>query len=110
MILNRPDAVDLAWRSSLVVSNLHLALLARADARGRSAGDIAAILERIDLFVELCREQRCWEGPRRFASPHTRWLWGLGRWRDPDVPDRWTPNIGQCAKVAPILKRAGEEQ
>ncbi len=57
-----------------------LALLAEADVRGRRADDLPGLLERVELFGELCREQRCWRRPRAFSSPHARFFYARGRW------------------------------
>ncbi len=62
-----------------------LAMLAEADAAGRRAVDRAELLERVELFRELARENHCYGEPRRFASPHTRALYLQGRDLDPDV-------------------------
>ena len=57
-----------------------LALLAEADVRGRQATDIAGLLDRIELFRELCHAERCLCAPRAFCSPHARFLYARGRW------------------------------
>ncbi len=57
-----------------------LALLAEADVGGRRADDLPSLFERVELFVELCREQRSWRQPRAFASPHARFLYARGKW------------------------------
>lgn len=49
-----------------------LALLAEADVRGRDCGDRQDLLERIALFIELCRDEGCLDGPRAFADDHSR--------------------------------------
>ncbi len=62
-----------------------LALLAEADARGRHCEDLDKLLENIELFAELGREQACLHGPREFASRHTRFLYAHGKWPHCDV-------------------------
>ena len=66
---------DIARRLHAVSQRLpctELALLAEADVRGRDCGDQQDLLERIALFVELCRDEACLDGPRAFASDHSR--------------------------------------
>src|SRR5687767_664522 len=62
-----------------------LALLAEADVRGRVCrGDAGrGLLERVALFRELAREQRCESGPRGFPSDHSRVVYFEDRGRDP---------------------------
>ncbi len=57
-----------------------LALLSEADVAGRQADDLPDLFERVELFAELCREQRCRRQPRAFASPHARFLYARDRW------------------------------
>ncbi len=49
-----------------------LVLLARADVRGRICSDAARLLDNVDVFEELCREQACLRSPRVFASDQSR--------------------------------------
>jgi predicted kinase len=49
-----------------------VALVAEADARGRRAQDQQRLLDNIELFRELAREEACFDAPRRFASDHAR--------------------------------------
>ncbi len=53
----------------------HLALLAEADVRGRICRDSDELLERIALFRELCKEQRCYEQPRQFPDEYSRFIY-----------------------------------
>jgi predicted kinase len=62
----------------------HLALLARADLRGRRATDTNALLERVAFFRDFCAEEGCLEAPRRFASDHARFLYFRGERQSPD--------------------------
>jgi predicted kinase len=66
----------------------HLALLARADTRGRIAPDYEQSLRQIRKFVELCREYACLTAPREFPSDHARFLYFRRVIDDPaaDVP------------------------
>lgn len=61
-----------------------VALLAEADARGRECADKAELLDRVDLFREVARENGCYTSAREFASDHCRYLYFRGRDLDPD--------------------------
>jgi len=61
-----------------------LALVAEADVRGRQCEDREDLLDRIRLFVDLCREERCLDAPRAFPSPHSRFLYFRGERTSPD--------------------------
>jgi len=61
----------------------HLTLLAEADVRGRSCNDQSELLERVELFRELCRELKCYEQPYPFASAHSRFVYFQHEQRDP---------------------------
>ncbi len=76
----RDDGARSAVLASQSVRCDLLALLAEADVRGRVADDLPGLFERVELFAELCREQRCWRRPRAFASSHARFLYARGRW------------------------------
>jgi predicted kinase len=61
-----------------------LALLAEADVRGRICPDQQRLLDNVALFAEICREEGCLTGPRRFASDHARFLYFRDERRHPD--------------------------
>ena len=67
-----------------------LALLARADARGRRIATdgetrgLGRALLNIDLFSELCAEAGCLSAPFPFPSDHSRFLYYRTPGRDPD--------------------------
>jgi predicted kinase len=84
-----------------------LAMLARADARGRVWGGIAVSVESIDRFTELCAEHGCLTTPRRFPSDHARFLYFQGRTDDPDadVP----PPAGPVMTVMSGLPGSGKD-
>jgi predicted kinase len=63
-----------------------LAVLAEADARGRTCRDQGRILDNIALFTEFCREQRCLNTPFPFPSDHSRFLYFRQEGRCPEVP------------------------
>lgn len=81
--LQRDDPARQVITASMTVRCDHLALLAEADVRGRTSDDQQELLERVELFRELCREQGCYAAPRAFASDHARFLYFAGRERDP---------------------------
>ncbi|MFX1678536.1 AAA family ATPase [Mitsuaria sp. CC2] len=59
---------ELSCRLSLPL----LAALAEADMRGRVCEDRQRVLDHIELFRELAREEGCYGQPRAFADAHTR--------------------------------------
>lgn len=83
-LLERPDQEKLLFRMSLTLRCDHLAMLSRADAIGRMAADKHKLQQRIDLFEELAMEHGCLEGPRRFPSDHSRFLYFRKEMRDPE--------------------------
>lgn len=71
-------------RLSHEVDLVHLAALAEADMRGRSFHDQASVLDDIELFRELAREEGCYGQPRAFADDFTRLRYFNGEALDPD--------------------------
>jgi predicted kinase len=87
-LVDRDDAQRVAAEVSLHARCDLLALVAEADIRGRTCADMARIVDQIELFRELCRDEGCFSSPRRFASDHTRFVYfraGSGAGRHPDV-------------------------
>lgn len=71
---------ELSWHLDIPL----LAMLAEADMRGRICVDQQKVLDNIELFRELAREEGCYGQPRPFADAHTR----LAYFRGADVhPD-----------------------
>lgn len=62
-----------------------LAMLSRADTRGRTAADNDRALSDIERFADLARRHDCFAGPRRFPSDHARYLYFRRMHDDPDV-------------------------
>lgn len=58
---------SLSWQLSIPL----LAMLAEADIRGRICMDQQQVLDNIELFRELAREEDCYGKPRVFADEHT---------------------------------------
>lgn len=63
-----------------------LAALAEADMRGRICADMAGVLDNIELFRELARQEGCYGRPRAFADAHTRVSYFRGADVHPDYP------------------------
>jgi predicted kinase len=58
---------ELSWQMDITL----LAMLAEADMRGRICPDRQRILDAVELFRELAREEGCYGQPRAFADAHT---------------------------------------
>lgn len=71
----KPNPQKSVIRASQVVRCDWLAMLAEADVRGRECADQLELLQRIDLFREFCQENDCLDHPRRFPSPHSRFIY-----------------------------------
>ncbi|KHS91433.1 metal-dependent phosphohydrolase [Pectobacterium brasiliense] len=73
---------ELSWQLSIPL----LATLAEADMRGRICQDQARVLDSIELFRELAREEGCYGQPRSFVDAHTRLSYFRGADVHPDYP------------------------
>jgi predicted kinase len=96
------DKVDLdrsLFAASYRVPLDRLALLAEADARGRSCADPGDLLARIDLFRDTCRSLGCLDRPRAFPSDHGRVRYFRGLQRDPDY-EPWDETWGEVVLLA----------
>lgn len=84
-----------AFAMSMVLRCDLLALLARADARGRIPADAGGALAQVQRFVRFCAAHGCLRGPRRFASEHARFLYFQRRSDDPGaaVPEPAGPTV-----------------
>lgn len=77
-----------------------LAMLVRADIRGRKASDVGRLLDELALFVATAKEQGCLDAPPRFADPFSRLAWLEGRTRCPEQQlynDTWGRVYMMCA-------------
>ncbi|MDP9371086.1 MAG: AAA family ATPase [Chloroflexota bacterium] len=83
-LIDRPDSRRLAITVSQTTRCDRLALLARADARGRVAADRDRLLDNVALFAEYCQEQGCLTAPYPFPSDHARFRYFRDPGRDPD--------------------------
>jgi predicted kinase len=84
-LIERDDAQRVAAEVSVAARCDLLALVAEADIRGRICADMPRIVDQIELFRELCRDEECFSEPRRFASDHTRVVYFRTVGRTPDV-------------------------
>jgi predicted kinase len=86
-LVDRDDAPRVAAEVSMVARCDLLAMVAEADIRGRICADMARIVDQIELYREVCREEGCFAGPRRFASDHTRFVYFRSDARSGRHPD-----------------------
>ena len=61
-----------------------LAVVAEADARGRTCVDKQKLLDNISLFRELASENDCLKQAKQFPSDHSRFLYFRNQGRDPE--------------------------
>ncbi|ARU03611.1 metal-dependent phosphohydrolase [Comamonas serinivorans] len=78
------DAEYLVRRLSWLADLHLLALLAEADMRGRICADAASVLDDIELFRELAKDEGCYRTPRAFADRHTALAYFRGAQVHPD--------------------------
>ena len=86
-LVERDDALRLAFSVSQIARGDLLALVAWADAFGRrceSSSDRQRLLDNVELFREFGEENECFAGPRQFPSDHSRFLYFHKEGRDPD--------------------------
>ncbi len=76
-----------------------VALLAEADARGRTCADQGELLARIGLFRETCDELGCLDRPRSFPSDHSRVRYFRGLQREPGY-EAWDDTWGEVVLLA----------
>jgi predicted kinase len=73
--LDRPDPQRAVIEAGQTARCDRLALLAEADVRGRECRDRRELLDRVGMFREFARENRSLDGPRAFASDHSRFVY-----------------------------------
>ena len=83
-LLNEQDPKRRTISTSLACRCDWLALVAEADVLGRRCHDKQELLDRIQFFRQYCIDNRCFKGPRYFATDHTRYLYLNGRDIVPD--------------------------
>jgi predicted kinase len=69
----QPERAVIAASQSIRMD--HLALLAEADVKGRLSRESSELRERVALFRELCKEQECYDKPRRFPDEYSRFMY-----------------------------------
>ena len=74
-IMEKSDPTKALLEASLRVDMQSLALLAKADALGRTCHDQQDLLDRIELFKALCEEQQCWNTSRSFPLELARFIY-----------------------------------
>lgn len=82
--LDKPQPERAVIEASMSVRLDLVALLSEVDVRGRICTDQAELLERIELFREFCKEQDCYDHPRRFTSEHSRFVYFHSEGKHPD--------------------------
>lgn len=84
-----PDFIirELSWMCDLRL----LALLAEADIRGRVCPDQQKILDDIELFREMAKDDGCYRTPRKFVDDHTRVRYFRDDVGHPDYPQFQEP-------------------
>ncbi|MFL6233127.1 MAG: AAA family ATPase [Thermoanaerobaculia bacterium] len=97
--LDKADLDRSIFAASYRVPLDRLALLAEADARGRSCADPGDLLARIDLFRETCRSLGCLDRPRAFPSDHSRVRYFRGLQKDPGY-ESWDDTWGEVVVLA----------
>jgi predicted kinase len=83
-LLDESDPRRAVITASQVIRLDRVALLAEVDVLGRRCDDQRELLDRVQIFRDFARENRCYASPRRFASDHTRRLYFEGQQLDPD--------------------------
>ena len=79
----RERAVRACIEISLEAGGERQHLLTRADAVGRVADDVDALVTNVELFAEFARDLGCLDRPYPFASDHARFTYFSRRDRDP---------------------------
>ncbi len=82
--LDKPQPERAVIAASMSVRQDLVALLAEADVRGRSCADQSELLAQVALFRDFCKEQRCYDHPYQFASPHSRFVYFHSEQKQPD--------------------------
>ena len=81
--VDRPDIVRRVHLISYQTRCDFLAILAEADARGRICRDSERLIDNIELFRELSRDEACFDSPKAFANDHSRFQYFRKTARDP---------------------------
>lgn len=81
--IKRNDPNKAVIEVSVLVNTKLLEILARCDVKGRICNDKQDLLERVELFKELCIENECYGTPREFKSSKSRYTY-LNKGDSPD--------------------------
>ncbi|HEX9059010.1 MAG TPA: AAA family ATPase [Clostridia bacterium] len=73
--IDKPDPAKAVIEASQMIRLDLLYILSKADVLGRECPDKNELLDRIFLFSEFCRENRCFEESRKFASNFSRFVY-----------------------------------
>lgn len=82
--IEKEDSRKAVIYASQIVNTQHLAILAKADALGRICKDKEELLYKIDLFIELCKENDCFGKAKEFGSNYGRFLYFNKKESHPD--------------------------
>ncbi|MDJ0737208.1 MAG: AAA family ATPase [Nostocaceae cyanobacterium] len=72
---DKPNPEKAVIKASQIIRCDMLSMLAEADVRGRYCDDQVQLLERIEFFREFTLENHCFDRPRSFLSPHSRFVY-----------------------------------
>lgn len=62
-------------KSTTYLSGNILAMLARADIRGRESNNTAELIEAVGMYELACRENGCWDTPYLFPNDNSRYFY-----------------------------------
>lgn len=80
----KPNPVKYMLKASLEVNTIFLAMLAKADVLGRICNDTNELLYKIDMFIELCKENKCWGNAKIFPTSLSKFQYFRKEERYPD--------------------------
>ncbi len=72
---DKPNPEQAVIKASQIIRCDMLSMLAEADVQGRYCDDQTQLLERIEFFREFALENHCFDQPRSFPSPHSRFVY-----------------------------------
>jgi predicted kinase len=83
-IFEKPNPTQALLKASMEVNTKLVAMLAKADVLGRICTDADALLYKINLFEELCKENNCWGRAKVFPSNLSKFQYFRKEDRHPD--------------------------
>ncbi len=90
--INRDDPNKAVIEVSVLLNTKLLEILSRADVNGRTCGDKQDLLDRIELFKELCIENECYDTPKIFNTLLHQYTY-LNKGGSPDYIPFWKPGF-----------------